>query len=184
MMDDVAKLIEQLCSAEESARRSAAMALYQMGAKLGRAAISPWCEDADFARLLSGPPTVGLAVQPKVFDLLWAAVGSPRLADVPADQDAQEFEVRVDEVRLDILTTRGAPGAIARFLEKFGEGIQQVEFPVTGVDRATVLLRERQGVQPIYPEPRPGADGTRVNFFLAATPQGKKVLIELVEAPR
>jgi hypothetical protein len=50
------------------------------------------------------------------------------------------------------------------------------------VDRATAILRSRFGLAPIYPATRAGADGTRVNFFLAATPDGKKVLIELVQA--
>jgi hypothetical protein len=40
-------------------------------------------------------------------------------------------------------------------------------------------------VPAIYPETRPGADGTRVNFFLVAAPDAAKVLIELYEpAPR
>jgi hypothetical protein len=30
---------------------------------------------------------------------------------------------------------------------------------------------------------RPGADGTRVNFFLVPSPDGGKVLIELYEGP-
>ena len=34
------------------------------------------------------------------------------------------------------------------------------------------------------PEPRPGANGTRMNFFLADRPGGGKVLIELFEAKR
>jgi methylmalonyl-CoA/ethylmalonyl-CoA epimerase len=85
--------------------------------------------------------------------------------------------------RLDILTTNapGGRGAIARFLEKFGEGIQQVEIDVTDVDRATEILRTRFQIEPIYPATRPGASGTRVNFFLVTTWDGKKVLVELVE---
>jgi hypothetical protein len=50
------------------------------------------------------------------------------------------------------------------------------------VDRATDILRARFKLDPVYPATRPGADGTRINFFLAAPLQGKKVLIELVEA--
>ena len=86
---------------------------------------------------------------------------------------------------LDILTTRdpGGTGAIARYLQKFGEGIQQIEINVTDVDRATEILRSRFALEPIYPATRAGADGTRVNFFLAPAPEGKKVLIELVEKP-
>jgi hypothetical protein len=43
-------------------------------------------------------------------------------------------------------------------------------------------LKEKFGVTAIYPETRPGAEGTRVNFFLVAVPGGGKVLIELYEA--
>ena len=79
-------------------------------------------------------------------------------------------------VRLDILTTKapGGNGAIARFLEKFGEGIQQVEIDVTDVDRATEILRTRFKVEPIYPATRPGANGTRVNFFLVTASEQPK----------
>jgi hypothetical protein len=124
-------------------------------------------------------------VHPEAFEKIRIANNSPCLANVPPDQDAQEFELHLeDSIELDILTTRapGGSGAVARFLEKFGEGIQQVEIYVRGVDRATAILRSRFGLAPIYPATRAGADGTRVNFFLAATPDGKKVLIELVQA--
>ena len=46
------------------------------------------------------------------------------------------------------------------------------------------ILRARFALPPIYPATRPGADGTRVNFFLAASADGTKVLIELVEPAR
>ena len=87
--------------------------------------------------------------------------------------------------RLDILTTKapGGGGAIARFLEKFGEGIQQVEIDVMDVDRATEILRAGFKLDPIYPITRPGANGTRVNFFLVSVRNDKKVLVELVEHP-
>jgi hypothetical protein len=82
------------------------------------------------------------------------------------------------------LTTRdaGGSGAIARFLAKFGEGVQQVEFRCDDVDRAAAILREKFAVQPLYPAKRPGADGTNVNFFLVPAPDQTKVLIELYEA--
>jgi hypothetical protein len=113
------------------------------------------------------------------------------LADAPADQDVIEFEIEIPQLprptlRLDILTTKapGGGGAIARFLEKFGEGIQQVELDVTDVDRATEILREKFKIEPIYPATRPGANGTLVNFFLVPASDGKKTLVELVEQPK
>jgi catechol 2,3-dioxygenase-like lactoylglutathione lyase family enzyme len=66
-------------------------------------------------------------------------------------------------------------------LARAGEGIQQVEFLCKDVDRATALLQEKFGVKAVYPETRAGADGTRVNFFLVATQENERVLIELYE---
>jgi len=141
--------------------------------------------------LCGGTPvvTVGVAVQPATFEKIREANGTPRLAEVPTEQDAQEFELHfplqggAGGVALDVLTTRepGGQGAIARFLAKQGGGIQQVEFGCRDVDRAAAILRSEFGVEPVYPAKRPGADGTQVNFFLAAHPDGKKVLIELYE---
>jgi len=152
-----------------------------------RPLLREWSRNAELAQLLNAAAprvTVGIAVQPENFDAIRQANGSPRLADVPSDQDAMEFELHFGgELRLDILTTKapGAGGAIARFLEKSGEGIQQVEIETSNVDRATEILRAQFAQAPIYPATRPGADGTRVNFFLVAQPGGKKILIELVE---
>jgi hypothetical protein len=122
-----------------------------------------------------------------LFEAIWTANGSPHRANVPPDQDALEFELEMDDaVKVDVLTSRepAGEGAIARYLKKFGAGIQQIELYVRDVDRATGLLREKFSLAPIYPATRAGADGTRVNFFLATTPEGKKLLVELVEARR
>ena len=139
----------------------------------------------------SAKVTVGIAVLPKTFEKIRTANGSPPLTDAPADQDVLEFELdfkdaNLPHVHLDILTTKapGGNGAIARFLGKFGEGIQQVEIDVTDVDRATEILRTRFKVEPIYPATRAGANGTRVNFFLVAASNNQKVLVELVEQPK
>ena len=59
--------------------------------------------------------------------------------------------------------------------------IQQIEIYVRDVDRATEILRTRFSLPPLYPATRAGADGTRVNFFLATGPDAKKVLVELVQ---
>jgi len=129
---------------------------------------------------------VGVAVEPAQFDAIRQQAGNPRLAEAPPDQDVLEFELAFAHgVRLDVLTARdpAGQGAIARFLGKFGAGIQQVECDVRDVTRATELLRTRFAVEPIYPETRAGADSTRVNFFLVPAEENRKILIELVEVP-
>ncbi len=182
-MPGIDELIANLSSSEASERSRAAAWLYTQGCMLAESATRDWRDDPEFAALLTAPPTVGIAVTPENFQAILTVMGSPTLAEVPPDQDAQEFEVHLGDARLDILTTfePGGAGPIARFLLKYGEGIQQVEYFVRDVDRATQILRTRFSVKPIYPETRAGAGSTRVNFFLATTPQGKNVLIELVE---
>ena len=189
--EELASLIRRLGDAEPGEREKAATEIFQQGVELAGAATAKWLADAELAGLFvmrefnSPETTVGLAVERENFSRIRIANGSPRLADVPPDQDAEEFELHFERgVRLDLLTTKDPQGvgAIAGFLQKFGEGIQQIELLVREVDRATEILRYRFDLEPIYAKTRAGAGGTRVNFFLAPTPQGKKVLIELVEA--
>jgi hypothetical protein len=179
--------IAGLSAGEASARDAAAAEIYAAGRAPAERVVETWCSDAELSGLLSGPKpevTVGLAVQRETFSKIRAAHSVSRLAEVPSDQDAEEFELHfASGVSLDILTSRapGGEGAIARYLGKFGEGVQQVEFRCTNVDRAAEILKERFGVAAVYPETRAGTDGTRINFFLAVAPGGGKVLIELYE---
>jgi hypothetical protein len=188
--DELAAGIRSLAENDPAKRESAALAIFRQGCELANSATQSWFLDREFVahvvRDRAGilELTVGVAVQPANFEMIRAACGSPALADVPPDQDAREFELHFPGgARLDILTTAapGGSGAIARFLEKSGAGVQQVEISVTDVDRATEILRAGFGILPVYPATRPGADGTRVNFFLVPAAQNRKVLIELVE---
>ena len=197
---DVARWILQLADPDPEKRSTAAMRLYMEGSNLCTPLLRQWIADPEFRELslpsAAAPPgaadsaqastVVGIAVAPETFQKIREANNFPPLADVPPEQDALEFELRFeDHIDLDILTTRepGDTGAIAKFLSKFGEGIQQIEIYVRDVDRATEILRSRFELNPVYPQTRPGAGATRINFFLAPLPTGNKVLIELVEAP-
>lgn len=188
MSSRLTNAIAGLSSGETLARHGAAGEIYAAGRGQAERAVESWLSDEELASLLLGPRqevTVGLAVQRETFAKIRAANGVARLAEVPSDQDAEEFELHFEGgVSLDILTSRapGGDGAIAKYLAKFGEGIQQVEFRCLNVDRATEILKEKFGVASVYPETRAGADGTRVNFFLMAQSDGSKVLIELYES--
>jgi len=191
MGNAISSAIGNLSAAEKDTRVAAASEIYRQGRALADRAVSRWWEDAQLAELLLSPKpivTVGLAVHRDTFAKIRAANGQPVLAFVPQGQDAEEFELHFGEgVELDVLTSRerAGQGAIARFLAKFGEGVQQVEFRCLDVNRAVAIVRERFGAAPIYPEARAGANGSRVNFMLVPVPgmgtENAKVLIELYE---
>lgn len=189
----ISSAITNLSAAEKSARVAAASEIYRHGRVSADRAVSQWWEDAELAELLLSPKpmvTVGVAVHRETFAKIRVANGQPALAIVPKEQDAEEFELHfADGVELDVLTSRepNGQGAIARFLAKFGEGVQQVEFKCSDVNRAMAIVRERFGAAPIYPEARAGANGSKVNFVLVPVPgvggENARVLIELYELP-
>jgi len=189
MSSPLAQSIADLSSTDEPKKLAAAGEVYRLGRAAAGSAIAAWWAESELSALLLAPNpviTVGVAVQRDTFSRIRIANGTPRLADVPPDQDAEEFDLDFkEEISLDILTTRepGGSGAIAKYLAKLGEGIQQVEYRCTNVDRASQILKEKFKVTSVYPETRAGADGTRVNFFFVKSPDGGNVLIELYELP-
>jgi hypothetical protein len=186
--------IRALASARREERDAAAATIFQIACDTAGALVRAWTQDADFARLIGTPEpvfTAGVAVEPELFAAIRTANGSPQLASVPPEQDTLEFHLRFDvevktDVRLEILTTRDSSGdgAVARYLEKFGAGIQHFEIATSNIDRATQILKSKFELEPIYPAARPGADGARINFFLVTNPSGKKLLVELEEEPK
>ena len=186
MSSPLASAIADLSSGDAVMRAAAATEIYRRGRAAADRAVYVWWTNPDFAALCGAKPavTIGIAVKRTTFERIREANGLPHLADVPPDQDAEEFEVHFpNDVSLDVLTTRDpeGSGAIAKFLSKFGEGVQQVEFRCADVERATEILREQFAVQPIYPQTHAGANNTRVNFFLVPAATVGKMLIELYE---
>ena len=191
MLNSLSEAIANLAANDAQLRAAAAERIYRYGRNLAERATVAWWRDEELTRLLMGDKrcvTVGVAVPRETFARIRDANGGPELAAVPPEQDAVEFELHFGGgMALDVLTSRdpGGQGAIARFLERFGEGVQQVEFECLDVGSATVILRERLGVKTVYPEPRPGAGRTMINFFLLPvtgdTGESGKILIELYQ---
>ena len=189
--DSVDAALLKLSSEDPSVRVAAGTEIYHLGRSLADHAVYPWWADKELAALLMAPEpmvTVGVAVPRELFIKIHEANGLPRLAHVPPDQDAEEFELHLPGgTSLDVLTSKspGGTGAIAKYLAKFRQGIQQVEFRCSNVNRATEILSEKFGISAIYPAARAGADGATINFVLISAPDEGKVLVELYEpAPR
>src|ERR1700686_3356988 len=124
----ISSAIRNLSAADESTRVAAAAEIHRQGRLAADRAVFDWWKDAELCGVLLSPKpiiTVGVAGRSETFARIRAANGQPELADVPQEQDAEEFELHfADGVELDVLTSRepDGPGAIAGFMEKFGEG--------------------------------------------------------------
>src|SRR5215470_18238801 len=98
MNEALRNAIENMSSSDPEARVAAATEIHREGRALADHAVYPWWSDAELVKLLGAPTpfvTVGLAVQPERFEKIREAAGSPRLAEVPPDQDAREFEIHL-----------------------------------------------------------------------------------------
>ncbi len=89
-------------------------------------------------------------------------------------------KVRSGESVLELLEPLPGEDVITKFLATRGEGIHHVCFVVEDVAAATAELSAK-GYTPVWPAPRPGAEGRIVNFLRPRETFG--VLIELSERP-
>src|SRR5215470_9733803 len=113
--------IARLASRDAEERAKAAIVIYREGSRQAALAIEAWWQNTEIAHLCGTDPaaTVGVAVQPLMFAKIREANDWPRLAEVPLEQDAIEFELHFPGgIALDVLTTRApeSGGAIARYL--------------------------------------------------------------------
>jgi methylmalonyl-CoA/ethylmalonyl-CoA epimerase len=84
----------------------------------------------------------------------------------------------VDGGCLQLLAPLSPESTIAKFLDRYGPGVQQVAYTVADVDAACAALRDR-GVRLLYDTPRHGTAGSRINFVHPKDAGG--VRVELVE---
>lgn len=83
-----------------------------------------------------------------------------------------------ENAQIQLLAPLNENSTIAKFLAKNGPGMQQLCYRVADLDRVSTILRER-GVRLLYPEPKIGTGGSRINFAHPKDVGG--VLLEIVE---
>ena len=98
--------------------------------------------------------------------------------EVVATQGVKTAFVSVGDSNLELLEPTGADSAVAKFIEKRGEGIHHICFRVDDIEGHLARLKA-SGFRLINEAPVPGAHGCRVAFLHPAA--GNGVLIELSE---
>jgi methylmalonyl-CoA/ethylmalonyl-CoA epimerase len=110
-------------------------------------------------------------------DALGLDVSEP--TEVPSERVRAVF-VPVGAASIELLEATAPDSAIARSIERRGEGLHHVTLAVDDLSAALAQLKAR-GVRLVDETPRPGAHGTRVAFVHPSSTGG--VLLELKERP-
>lgn len=99
-----------------------------------------------------------------------------------AEQGIEEAMLGLsDGSRIQLIAPLNSDSTIAKFLDKNGEGIQQLAFRVTDIDLAMAAVLDA-GMRLIYSESKIGTAGSKINFVHPKDAGG--VLVELVELPK
>lgn len=85
---------------------------------------------------------------------------------------------KVGDSKIELLEATSPDSAIARFIEKRGEGIHHIAFEVENIYESMKELRER-GFHLLQDEPKPGADNKLICFLHPKSTNG--VLIEICQ---
>lgn len=81
-----------------------------------------------------------------------------------ADQKVRTAFFKVGGIKIELLESTSEDGAIAKFIEKRGEGVQHIAFAVDNIEEALHSVEE-QGVALIDKAPRKGAEGLSIAFL-------------------
>ena len=85
---------------------------------------------------------------------------------------------QLGDSKIELLHATQPESAIAKFIEKKGEGIHHIAFGVKDIEKEVERLKA-EGFQPISDKPKRGADNKLVFFFHPKSANG--VLIELCQ---
>jgi methylmalonyl-CoA/ethylmalonyl-CoA epimerase len=95
-----------------------------------------------------------------------------------ADQKVKTAFFKLGQTKIELLEPTSEESAVARFIEKKGEGIHHIAFAVPSVKDALTEM-ESKGVQLIDKAPRDGAEGLSIAFLHPKSTCG--VLTELCQ---
>ncbi|MDY6855011.1 MAG: methylmalonyl-CoA epimerase [Thermodesulfobacteriota bacterium] len=94
------------------------------------------------------------------------------------EQKAKTVFLPIGDSEVELVESTSPDGAIAKFIEKRGEGVQHICFRVENIEESLKELKEK-GIRLIDETPRKGAGGAKIAFLHPKSTYG--VLIELSE---
>jgi methylmalonyl-CoA/ethylmalonyl-CoA epimerase len=97
---------------------------------------------------------------------------------VVKDQKVRLAFLLAGETKIELLEPTATESAVARFIEKKGEGIHHIALKVTNIEGFLKQLKEK-GIALVDEKPRVGAEGGKIAFLHPKSL--KNVLIELCE---
>jgi methylmalonyl-CoA epimerase len=122
---------------------------------------------------------IGIAVKSldaaKIYEALGLTIGH---VETVATQGVRTAFLPIGDSSIELLEPTGPDSAVAKFIEKRGEGIHHICFRVDDIEAHLERLKAG-GYRLINEAPVPGAHGCRVAFLHPAA--GNGVLIELSE---
>jgi methylmalonyl-CoA/ethylmalonyl-CoA epimerase len=95
-----------------------------------------------------------------------------------ASENVDTSFFQIGESKIELLHATSSESAIAKYIDKKGEGIHHIAFAVEDIE-AEVERLKAEGFQPISEKPKKGADNKLVFFFHPKSTNG--VLIELCQ---
>ncbi|MDL2296883.1 methylmalonyl-CoA epimerase [Bacteroidales bacterium OttesenSCG-928-B11] len=95
------------------------------------------------------------------------------------DQKVKTAFFKVGDTKIELLEPTSPESAVAKFIEKKGEGVHHIAFAVSNGVANALQEVEGKGVQLIDKAPRQGAEGLSIAFLHPKSTQG--VLTELCE---
>lgn len=101
------------------------------------------------------------------------------IEEVPSQKVKTAF-FKIGDTKIELLEPTSEDSAIAKFIEKRGEGVHHIAFATNDLPGA-LKEAEEKGVQLIDKAPRPGAEGLEIAFLHPKSTQG--VLTELCFDP-
>ncbi len=122
---------------------------------------------------------IGIAVKSLDEAKIYEALGlSVEHVETVASQGVRTAFLSAGDAKVELLEPTGPDSAVAKFIDKRGEGIHHICFRVDDIDAHLARLKA-EGYRLINEAPVPGAHGCRIAFLHPAA--GNGVLIELSE---